>query len=81
MTTLELTQESMRADLARKILNADPDVLKKVSDYLSCLLESKDEYFESEEFYKDIEKEELEIQKGNYLSISNKSDLDKLFAQ
>lgn len=80
MTTLDLTYESMRADLARKILNADADVLIKVSDYLSNLMKSQKDYYDSEEFYADLDKAEEDIQNGNYVSLSSKSDLDNLFA-
>ena len=81
MTTLELTYESMRADLARKILNADADIVKKMSDYLSQLTASKSDYYSSAEFYADLDSAEKAIRDGNYLSVSSKSDLDKLFAQ
>jgi len=81
MTTLDLTYESMRADLARKVLNADVDILMKVSELFSHLKDSNKDYYDSEEFYSDLEQAENDIQNGNYLSVSSKSDLDKLFAQ
>lgn len=77
-TAIEL--ENMQIEIARKILSKDIsiDILKKISDYLQSLLKTDEDYYESEQFYKEIEEARQQVKNGQCKEINSKEDLDKL---
>lgn len=72
--------ENMQIEIARKILSKDIsfDIVKKISDYLHSLLKTDEDYYESEQFYKDIEEARQQVKNGQCKEINSKEDLDKL---
>ena len=81
MSTGEINLELTRADLARTILNADADLLTKIAKYIKRVTRRDAvDYYDSAQFYADVDKAEEDIASGNYLSVKDSSDIDKLFS-
>jgi len=80
MSTVEMNLELTRADLARTILNADADLLAKIAKYIKRVMKQESvNYYDSAQFYEDVDKAEEEIMAGNYKSVRTSEDLDELF--
>ena len=73
--------ELTRAELARQILNADDEVLAKIAKSVKRIISKyARNYYDSPEFYAEIDAAEKEIQDGEYKSVKTQEDLDKLFS-
>ncbi|MCQ2973883.1 MAG: hypothetical protein MJ211_03650 [Bacteroidales bacterium] len=73
----------LRINLAREILSQDLDceIVEKVSKFLTKLKSQKHndvDYYESEQFYKDLEEGHAEFERGECFSVKSKQEIHDL---